>query len=70
MELNPELNFIQFYVDNQAALTTIGAVECTQLTVHRARTALNKLGIRNVVQLEWVRAHVGTEGNETADVAA
>ena len=68
-----DVNFktIEFYVDNQAALKSISALGCKQITVKRARGALIALGTKmNTVKLTWVQAHKGQMGNEAADKAA
>lgn len=41
-----------------------------QFTVSRARQQLNELALNNNVTIRWIRAHVGTEGNERADELA
>ena len=67
---NVQYNTIGFYVDNQSVLRDLSAIHCTKTTVKRARDALSILGQRNLIKLEWVRAHHGQTGNEQADKAA
>lgn len=61
---------IIFHSDSQAALNALQSLHVTSHTVHDCATALEQLAQSNDVELQWVKAHVGLEGNETADQLA
>jgi ribonuclease HI len=61
---------INIYSDSQAALLALNNPYIKSKTVLECANILDCLGSRVKVSLYWVRAHVGTEGNEEADRAA
>jgi ribonuclease HI len=61
---DPSGKRIVFQVDNPAALMTLDSTDITKRTYKETRETLNKQGKKNTVILEWVKAHVGTTGNE------
>ena len=61
---------ITVYVDNQASLMALQAVDFNQRTTLDTHRCLEKLAETNTIQLKWCKAHVGHEGNEAADTAA
>ena len=64
-------DIIRIFVDSQAALLALNAVEFRQWSVEQAYKALEELSLKGCkINLEWVRAHIGIEGNERADKAA
>ena len=74
-QLNDIESKIGFYVDSQAALQSVAALSCTQITAIVARDSLIILGCTNIVKLTWVKSHKGIAGNnfnklQQADKAA
>jgi hypothetical protein len=43
-------------VDNQATLKTLDSIDITKKTCKKTRETLNKMGRKNTVVLEWVKA--------------
>ena len=65
-----ETDPIHFFIDSQAAIRAIAAIECDSITVANCKDALKTLMRTRPVTLHWVRAHVGHKLNEEADRAA
>jgi ribonuclease HI len=63
----PDRKTIFLYSDNQAALRALAAPSIHSATVLECSTTLNLLGRFFLVELRWIRAHVGHLGNERAD---
>ena len=61
---------ITFHSDSQATLASLSKYAVSSGSVAKCITALNALGKQNRVHLRWVKAHVGTPGNERADLLA
>jgi hypothetical protein len=61
---------IHYYCDNQAAIHLLGNVLVQSPLVQNTVYLLNNLGRKNQVHIFWVKAHVGTIGNEKADCLA
>ena len=61
---------ITFYSDSQASLAALNKLTVNSDTVEKCLNALNALGKDNQIHLRWVKAHVGTHGNEIADSLA
>jgi ribonuclease HI len=61
---------LQFYIDNQALLLALHNPKDTTYLIHETRKTLNTLGEIRKLTLNWTKAHVGTPGNERADVLA
>ena len=63
--------YIKILVDSQAALKALRNNSVKSETVHRTICELSKLGYEIPrLTLTWIKAHVGYEGNELADLAA
>ena len=68
-ELKPK--YIKVFVDSRAALMALESRITKSKTVLATLDLLNELGRRGTrVKLCWVKAHVGTRGNERADALA
>ena len=65
-----KFHFVDFLVDNQAALKSLDNPVTLSDTVREAKLALNELGKNNCLNLRWIRAHVKWKFNELADKAA
>ena len=61
---------VLIYSDSQAALLAITKVNCDVLTVAACRKMLTRLGQLQNIGLNCVRAHVGHDLNEQADMLA
>ena len=61
---------VHFYIDSQAAIKALNAIEITSKTVLNCRITLCQLERQCPVTLHWVEAHAGHELNEEADRAA
>ena len=64
----PNFQFIKFFVDSQAALLALNSKDISSRLVGDTVHNLNL--ISGSVRLVWIKAHVGHEGNETADKLA
>ena len=53
--------------DSQAAIMAIGKTYTNSSIVKECVNKLNELSLRNKVSLQWIKAHVGHDGNEAAD---
>ena len=58
---------IIIFTDSQSALGAIDKHKTNSKIVYETINKLNKLGKTNAIKLKWVKAHVGIDGNETAD---
>ena len=58
---------IIIFTDSQSALGAIDKHKTNSKIVLDTVNKLNKLGKANNLNLKWVKAHVGIDGNETAD---
>ena len=67
---NTQGEHINFHVDSQAALHAVASPCITSKVVKDTVKLLQYLSQDNTVHLQWVKAHVGIEGNEQADAAA
>ena len=62
---------VRIYSDSRAALQAVNNFKITSKVVRDAKTRLNQAGeLLSLLELHWVRAHVGHKGNERADEAA
>ena len=58
---------IDFYVDNQAAIQSLGKYEITNKLVLECKLALKALSNNNNVTINWIPGHSGHRGNNVAD---
>ena len=61
---------IHVYSDSKAGLMAMLSRKTSTRLVHETKVKWNHVGTRNKVHLKWIKAHVGHEGNEKADVLA
>ena len=61
---------ITIHSDSKSALLAINSSEVKSTQVHNTIISLNELAQDNIVELRWIKAHVGHFGNETADTLA
>ena len=61
---------INFYIDNQAAIQSLGKYQVKNTQVLEGKLILNRLAENNNVQLFWIPGHSGHWGNEVADKLA
>ena len=64
-----DLTTVKFYVDSQAALRTLQSDYITSKLALQTYQQLNDIPASHVV-LVWTKAHIGTAGNEEADILA
>ena len=69
-ELDIRNENIKIWVDSQAAIRAIQTLKTNMKTVDTCITELNELAKDNKVMVQWIKAHVGYEGNEKADELA
>ena len=58
---------ITFYVDNQAAIKTLGNYQIRSKVAAESKRMVNKLAEYNEVKITWIPGHSGHMGNEVAD---
>ncbi|XP_075167939.1 uncharacterized protein LOC142240110 [Haematobia irritans] len=61
---------ISFFIDSQAAITTLGNPNITSKIVSRCRRELRAFTEQHNITLCWIPGHYGIMGNEEADVLA
>ena len=66
-----QVTYIKLLCDSQAAILALDSKDVRSKTVMLTIEALNAVAdVTASLRLEWVKAHVGIEGNEEADKAA
>jgi ribonuclease HI len=61
---------IRIFSDSLSSLDTLTHSRLRTTLEYDTKSRLNLLGLTNSISLHWVKAHVGTEGNEKADQLA
>jgi len=61
---------VVIYCDSQAALKALNNPILKAQTVMATSLKLDMLALKQEVRLHWIKAHVGTQGNERADILA
>ena len=61
---------ITVYSDSKAGLMAMLSRKTSSKLVHETKVKWNHVGTKNEVELRWIKAHVGHEGNERADELA
>jgi ribonuclease HI len=59
-----------FFCDSQAAILALDKPTVSSMTVLETMLELDNLAEKQDVKLSWLKAHVGTQGNERADTLA
>ena len=66
-----DIKYIKILSDSQAAIKALNNARITSQSVLTALEYMETLALQvNHLTLAWIKAHVGTEGNEQADQAA
>ena len=54
------------YTGSQAALLSLDKYKIENMLTKKAIEELNQLGSTRSIRIQWIKAHAGTLGNETA----
>ena len=66
-----KVSYLKILCDSQAAIRALDSHNVRSLTVLKTIDAMNSVAELTIsTRLEWVKAHIGIEGNEEADKAA
>ena len=66
----PKVNTITIYSDSQSAIKALTSTYAHSKVVLNCIKLLNGASVLAPIKLQWIRAHVGTYGNEMADQLA
>jgi ribonuclease HI len=69
-ELISNIKQIDFITDSKSALHALNGTSTTSKLISDCILALDKLTSNTMVTINWIKAHVGHEGNERADALA
>jgi ribonuclease HI len=69
-ELLKNIQQVDFITDSKSALHTLNSTSTASKLINDCIIALDKLSSKTKVTINWIKAHVGHEGNERADILA
>ena len=67
LENNIENKNMNYFVNNQAAIKSLDNYIVSSKLEAECKEKINRLGTNNKITLNWIKSHIGFEGNKTAD---